>query len=137
VNDGARVRRACLRGHAQGVSLTAPTETAHQTRPDSWDSPGSSVSRQNKGPAPFGVKPAASDFAMRPLLVHNLSIMRCSFSITSFLSIFTLRHPPAACIRGIALVGISVHKIRIAMERMSVDGQDVSQDWQILFPPRF
>ena len=49
-------------GSCQGhCDLAALSETARQTRPDSSDSPGSSVSRQNKGPDPFGAEPSASD----------------------------------------------------------------------------
>src|SRR6266705_643084 len=40
------------------VPLPATAETTRHTRHDSSDSPGSSVSRQNKGPAPFGAEPS-------------------------------------------------------------------------------
>ena len=47
--------RGCPSDSCQGhFDLTAPVESARQTRPDSTDSPGSSVARQNKGPVPFG-----------------------------------------------------------------------------------
>ena len=34
---------------------------------------------KSKGPIPFGVEPSASDFAMVPLRVHNVSIVLSQF----------------------------------------------------------
>src|SRR5512141_478078 len=45
----------------------------------------SKATHKNKGPVPFGTEPSASDFAMLPLLVCNVSIARMQFFHHAFL----------------------------------------------------
>src|SRR4051794_31047291 len=65
---------------------------------------GMSPHRQNKGSTPFGIEPSASDFAMLPLPVYKVSLVRLRFSHHGFLK--QLHHIAfiRGCLYGKALV---------------------------------
>ena len=55
---------------------------------------------KDKGPAPFGVEPSASDFVMLPLLVCNVSIARLQFFHPGFLEQLHSTSTLETCLRG-------------------------------------